>query len=72
MATYYASRERLDRLIADPHADISEVVAEVDLLCRREAGAAQYYRAQPDLLYSGHPWLAFVAAGHAEYLGWPL
>lgn len=67
---YYEGRGRLDRLIADPAVSIHDVVREVERLCDRDQHAAKYYRDNPDLNYVGHPWMQFVAAGHAAYLGW--
>lgn len=67
---YYANDGTLDRLIADPEADIHDVVREVERLCRREEGASQYYREHPELLRGWHPWLDFVKTGQAAYLGW--
>lgn len=67
---YYAGSWHLDKLVADPSVDIEEVVLEVERLCRCEAGASESYREQPNLLYPGHPWAAFVATGNAAYLGW--
>lgn len=70
MTRYYATDDTLDRLVADPNADIADVVREVERLCRREEGASQYYREHPDLLGNWHPWLEFVKTGEAAYLGW--
>lgn len=67
---FYASDGDLDRMIDDITVDIRDVVAEVERLCRREAGASEYYRANPHLQYPGHPWLEFVKTGQAAYLGW--
>lgn len=39
-----ADASRLDRLIADPAADIREVVDEVERLCEHETRAAEYYK----------------------------
>lgn len=68
---YYAGgTSTLERLITDTSVDISEVVSEVERLCRREEGASKYYRDHPELLYPSHPWMRFVASGEAAYLGW--
>jgi hypothetical protein len=67
---YYAGATDLDRLVADPAADIRDVVQEVERLCNREAHAAQYYRDHPELLGHWHPWLEFVKTGNAAHLGW--
>jgi hypothetical protein len=66
---HYATDGTLDRLIADPAVDICDVVREAERLVRREAGAAQYYREHPELLFDGHPWLDFVASGEMV-VGW--
>ena len=71
MTSYYASTEHLEAAITDVFAPVSEVVAEVERLCRREAHAAAYYREHPELIaYAEHPWWRFVATGQAAYLGW--
>jgi len=67
---FYANDGTLDRLIDDPMGDIHDVVREVERLCDREAGASEYYRKHPELLYPSHPWMGFVASGQAAYLGW--
>ncbi|VXC44456.1 hypothetical protein [Nocardioides sp. AX2bis] len=71
MPEYYAGPQRLEELIADVFSPIEDVVTEVERLCRREAGAAEYYRTNAHLQYPNHPWLQFVATGEAEHLGWP-
>lgn len=68
---YYVGRGALDRLIADPGADVSEIIKQVEWLCDREAHASEYYRENPHLQYKGHPWMQFVASGGAIHLGWP-
>lgn len=67
---YYGGRADLDQLIADPAADITEVVKLVERMCDREAAASTYYREHPELLEGWHPWLEFVRSGSAAYLGW--
>lgn len=72
MTAYAYGIEDLTRMIDDVYSPIEDVIKEVERLCRREAQASTYYRAHPKLLFPGHPWLAFVAAGGAEYLGWDI
>lgn len=70
MSRYYAGGSHLDQLVADPTADIHEVVREVERLCDRELHASKYYREHPELLRGWHPWMKFVDSGDAAHLGW--
>lgn len=68
---YYGGHE-ITKAVEDIWSPISTVIEAVERQCRREAQASLRYMAdRHTLLYPSHPWMAFVRAGGAEYLGWP-
>lgn len=67
--TYYGGHE-ITKAVEDIWSPIETVIEAVEHQMMREARASKSYREDATLIYEGHPWMAFVRSGGAEYLGW--